>query len=94
MQLIKVELISDAERQNGDDKCKITIRCADGIEQTLYARELPGNDASDYCFLAKLIGSGEPFSETTTWTSHAGAVLVQFQHHSGRMPRVTFYPRA
>ena len=32
MQLINVELISDAERQDGDGKCKIAVRYADGTE--------------------------------------------------------------
>ena len=96
MRLIDVRLIPDAERRDGDGQCRITVRYANGSEQTLYARELPGNDAADDCFLAKLIGAGELCPEDVTVPSSRGgeAIIIQFDHpSSGRKPRVTFYPR-
>lgn len=93
MQLINVELIPPTERQAGDGKCRITIRYADGSEQKLYARELPGNDAAGDCLLATLIEAGERISEDTKRTTSTGSVMVQFQPHEGRVPLVTFYPR-
>lgn len=96
MQLINVELIPDPERQDGDGRCKITVRYADGTEQTLYAVELPGNDAEDDCFLATLIEADEYLPEARILTPLDGGreLIVQWAaHHNGRMPRVTFYPR-
>ena len=60
MKLVNVKLIPTAERQDGDGKCQIAVRYANGKEQTLYARELPGNDAADDCFLATLIEAEKP----------------------------------
>ena len=96
MQLINVGLISDAERQDGDGKCQIAVRYADGTEQMLYARQLPGNDVADDCFLAGLIEANEHLPEARILTPLGGGpeLIVQWDaHHNGRTPRVTFYPR-
>ena len=97
MQIIHIGLIPDAERQDGDGKCQITVKYPNGEEQTLYARESPGNDATDDCFLAKLIEAGEPLPEAnnifTTLDGRAEVIIQWDAHHSGRRPRVTFYPR-
>ena len=96
MQIIHIGLIPTAERPDGDGKCQIAVRYANGEEQTLYARELPGNDAADDCFLAKLIEAEEPLPEAKLFTALGGSarVIVKWgAHHSGRRLRVTFYLR-
>ena len=96
MQLINVKLIPAADRQDGDGKCRITVRYADGSVETLYARELPGNDAADDWFLATLIEAKKPLPEAKMFAASDGSarVIVQWDtHHSDRRPRVTFYPR-
>ena len=96
MQLISVELIPDAERRDEDGRCKITVRYADGTEQMLYSRELPGNDAADDCFLATLIEAEEHLPEVKILTPLDGGqeLVVQWvAYRNGRLRRVTFHPR-